>query len=470
METPTPQPKARVLIVDDDPLCCRHLERLLAYEGYDSLCASNAQDALALVEKSDVDVVITDLCMPDLCGTDLIRCIGEKKPNLPCILVTGFGTAERAVEALRAGAFWYLPKPFEGGSKTVARLVARAIEHRRIRSKRAGRTGATGGTKGVQIVGTSPAIHDVLDQAKRVAPLDTTILLSGESGTGKDLIAQSIHAQSPRRNKPFIAVNCGAIPEDLLESELFGHIKGAFTHATENRTGRFSSADGGTIFLDEVGDMSPRFQVKMLRVLQTGEFQAVGSSKTQRVDVRILAATNQDLRVAADDGRFREDLYYRLAVIPIHLPALRERPEDIPLLVDFFAERFREISGFEVPGISSTAIDMLQRYAWPGNVRELENIVERLLVLCDGREVGASDLPPELCMPSVSHIEPSEIANLSFKKAVQAFESDLLIRALDDNNWNKSAAAEALGIKRTTLVDMIRRKNLAEYTPGPQAD
>ena len=461
--------KARVLVVDDNEACRRNLSRLLEFRGYEAVGAPDAATARSIIAGGGADVMITDLCMPDTDGIELIRQARKIDDRVPGILVTGFGTAERAVEALQAGAFWYLPKPFEGGVRTVARLVDRALEQRRITSHLRTEGLSTRRFPTGTIVGDSPALLNALDQAHRVAPLSTTVLITGESGTGKDLIAQLIHEKSPRSRGSFVAVNCGAIPEDLLESELFGHVKGAFTGATEDRVGRFASAHQGTLFLDEVGDMSPRFQVKLLRVLQTGEFQPVGSSETQRVDVRLIGATNQDLREAADSGRFRNDLYYRIAVIPIVLPPLRKRREDIPSLVASFTEKLQKMSGKSMCGLSPDAIRMLAKYTWPGNVRELENIVERLLVLSDGMEVHASDLPTELCIATAPSNSPTRpIGGLSFKDAVHRFESDLILRALDEHNWNKSAAAQSLGMKRTTLIDMIRRKNLGNGGFAPR--
>ncbi len=457
--------RARVLVVDDDDLCRRHLIRLLQYQGHEAVPASDAQTALDLLRQGKVDVLITDLCMPDMQGTELIRRARKIDSHVPCILVTGFGTAERAVEALAAGAFWYLPKPFEGGVRTVTHLVDRALEHRRILIHRTQNASRPERPEAPRMIGESDALALLMDRVGRVAPLDTTVLVLGESGTGKDLVAREIHARSSRANKPYIAVNCGAIPEDLLESELFGHLKGAFTHASEDRKGRFAAADGGTLFLDEVGDMSLRFQVKMLRVLQTGDFQPVGSSKTHHADVRIIGATNQNVQKAVKEGRFREDLYYRLAVIPIEVPALRERPEDIPSLVEHFTERFRKSSGIAESRLSDNAVGALANHSWPGNIRELENLIERLLVLNAGQEVRVEDLPGEMGLGK--SLPQTRQPALGFRDAVERFESDLILRALDDADWNKSAAATALGVKRTTLLDMIRRKNLDPDQPVP---
>jgi DNA-binding NtrC family response regulator len=461
----TQLPSVRVLVVDDDDACRRTLCRLLEARGYEPVEAENALVALRLLEKRSAEVLITDLCMPDMSGIDLIRRVKALDACLPCILITGRGSAESAVDALRAGAFWYLPKPFVGGIETLARLVERALDFRRLAIRRSrsepASTPREKRIRGIgQMIGQSPQLGALKERIERVAPLDSTVLILGESGCGKELVARALHAKSARADGPFIAVNCGAIPEDLLESELFGHVRGAFTHATENREGRFAAADGGTLFLDEIGDMSPRFQVKMLRVLQSGDFQAVGSSKTQVSDVRIVSATHQNVKAAVAEGRLREDLYYRIAVIPLEVPALRERSGDIPLLVEHFTERFRHSSGREVAGLSQDALAALEGYAWPGNIRELENLVERLLVLSDGHEVGPDDLPHDLGSASAPRTENAGLGRLDFREAVGRLESDLILRALSEAKGNKSAAAASLGIKRTTLLDMIRRKRL----------
>jgi transcriptional regulator with GAF, ATPase, and Fis domain len=313
------------------------------------------------------------------------------------------------------------------------------------------------------IIGNSPALRRVLDLVEKVADSNSTVLITGETGTGKELIVRAIHDRSRRADQNLVPVNCGAIPEELLESELFGHVRGAFTNAVENREGRFSLADSGTIFLDEIGDMRPNLQIKLLRVLQERSFEPVGSSKTVKVDVRIIAATNQDLEQAMQEKRFREDLFYRLNVIPINLPPLRERREDVPVLIQHFLERARSEGRSRVEGISNDALDLLCEYGWPGNVRELENLVERLVVLHGEGMIQVEDLPspfrPQTCFASVAPRVPS--SGISFSDEVNRFESDLILQALDQTHWNKQRAAQLLGLNRTTLMDKIKRKGLA---------
>ncbi len=313
------------------------------------------------------------------------------------------------------------------------------------------------------IIGNSLALRRVLDLVEKVADSDSTVLITGETGTGKEVIARAIHDNSQRAGQNLVPVNCGAIPEELLESELFGHVRGAFTNAVGNREGRFSAADSGSIFLDEIGDMRPSLQIKLLRVLQEREFEPVGSSKTVSVDVRVIAATNQDIQEAIREKRFREDLYYRLHVIPIELPPLRERREDIPLLLQHFLERASSVGRSQIEGISDSALDVLCDYAWPGNVRELENLVERLVVLHGEGMIRVEDLPspfrPQTCFASVAPRVPS--SGICFSDEVNRFESDLILQALDQTHWNKQRAAQLLGLNRTTLMDKIKRKGLA---------
>ena len=453
------KPKPVLLIVDDDDLCRRQLTRLGSTIGCQVEAVSDPDVAMKRIAQGGIDVVLTDLCMPAMSGTDLIKRILAYEKTIPCILMTGFGSADKAADALRAGAFWYLPKPFDGGGQAVRRLVERALEHRQLQHQKLDATKNLDSGSAPCIVGGSSSLQSLLDQATQVARTDATVLIEGESGTGKDLVAQTIHARSLRSSKPFVAMNCGAIPEELLESELFGHTKGSFTHATSAREGRFARADGGTIFLDEVGDMSLRFQVKLLRVLETGDFQPVGSSATQNANVRIIAATNQDLADSVRRQTFRSDLYYRLNVVPLRVPPLRERREDIPDLIAHFVEKFRQRSGQFTKEVSPDTVAALCQYPWPGNIRELENMVERLMVLSDTQTVERHELPFHL-KPAVTFGDPEISEQVGFREAVDRFEASLILQALDDSQWNKSAAAESLGIKRTTLVDMVRRKRL----------
>jgi DNA-binding NtrC family response regulator len=462
--------KAHLLVVDDEELYRRALERVLARVGYSVSTARDASEAMAIVSTQPLDLVLTDVRMPGIQGLELVRQIREYDPDLPCIVITGYGSAESSVEALRAGAFWYLQKPFDQGNlDVVRRLVEQAIEHGRLKvENRMLQSQLRSRYRFENIVGHSAGLRRVLEVVEKVADTESTVLVTGESGTGKELIARAVHFNSRRAERMFVTVNCGAIPEELLESELFGHVRGAFTNAISHREGRFSLANGGTIFLDEIGDMSPNLQVKLLRVLQDRTFEPVGSSKTVKVSVRVIAATNQDLEVAIRERRFREDLYYRLNVIPIEVPPLRERAEDIPLLVQHFLDVAAQDKGKRVDGISREALECLCAYDWPGNVRELENLIERLVVLRDEGEIGLADLPAALRRPSAPPSGAPRISasGLAFNEAVDRFETDLITQALEQTHWNKNRAAQLLGLNRTTLIEKIKKKGLEPPSPS----
>jgi len=426
--------------------------------------ARDATSALEFVSSQPIDLVLVDVKMPGINGLELVRQIHEFAPDLPCIVITGYGSPESSVEALKAGAYWYLEKPFDQGHlDVVRRLVEQAIEHGRLKTENRLLQGQLQSKYRFEnIIGSSAALRSVLETVSKVAMTDSTILITGESGTGKELVARAIHFNSKRADKMFVTVNCGAIPEELLESELFGHVRGAFTNAVANREGRFSVAHEGTIFLDEIGDMSPTLQVKLLRVLQDRTFEPVGSSKTQSVDVRVIAATNQDLEDAIAERRFREDLFYRLNVIPIVVPPLRERRDDIPLLAQHFLNIANEGRGSHSVEFSQEVIERMSGFAWPGNVRELENLVERLVTLCSGRVIGASDLPESLQassspVPAAPQIPPQ---GLSFRDVVDQFESDLILQALEITHGNKNRAAQLIQMNRTTMLEKMKKKGV----------
>jgi DNA-binding NtrC family response regulator len=431
--------------------------------GHTVVTARDATEALRIVSERPVDLVLSDVQMPGINGLELIRQIHDASPDLPCIVITGYGGAEQSVEALRAGAFWYLEKPFDQAHlDVVRRLVEQAVEVGRLRSEnRRLQHQLSSRYRFQNIVGSSKTLRDVLDLVAKVADTDATVLITGESGTGKELIAKAIHYNSRRAERMLVTVNCGAIPEELLESELFGHVRGAFTSADRQREGRFALADGGTIFLDEIGDMSPNLQVKLLRVLQERTFEPVGSSKTLSVDVRVVAATNQDLEQAIRERRFREDLFYRLNVFPIEVPPLRERGEDIPLLAQHFLDLANEQKGKSVESLTPATLERLVAHSWPGNVRELENLMERLVILTGEGAIDPSHLPPALLereTPSVS--VPLPPTGLSFRDVVEDFETDLILQALEQTHWNKNRAAQLLGLNRTTLLEKIKKKGL----------
>jgi DNA-binding NtrC family response regulator len=459
----SPLRSSHVLVVDDEELYRRALERIIARAGHDVTTARDAGEALRIASSEDVDLVLCDVKMPGISGLELVRQLHEIQPDLPCIVITGYGGPQSSIEALRAGAFWYLEKPFEQDHLGVIRaLVDQAIEHGRLKSEnRSLHTQLRSRYKFESIVGKSGALQRVLEIVEKVADTESTVLITGESGTGKELIARALHYNSSRANRPLITVNCGAIPEELLESELFGHVKGAFTNAIQDRQGRFAAADGGTIFLDEIGDMSPTLQVKLLRVLQERSFEAVGTSTTVEVNVRVIAATNQNLPVMIEERRFRQDLYFRLNVLPIEMPSLRDRRDDVPLLVHYFLDASRERQNL-VDSISDEAMERMVDYDWPGNVRELENMIERMVVLRGAGELTVVDLPEHLQDPPapVTPAPRLSASGISFNDEVDQFERDLILQALERTHWNKNKAAQLLGLNRTTLVEKIRKKGL----------
>jgi DNA-binding NtrC family response regulator len=458
--------KSHVLVVDDEELYRRSLERILTRVGHEVSQARNATEALTAVGERSIDLVLADIRMPGLNGLELVRQIHDINADLPCIVVTGFGSPESSVDALRAGAYWYLEKPFDQANlDVIRRLVDQAIEHGRLKSEnRILHSQLRTKYRFDSVIGSSGALRGVLEIVSKVADSDSIVLITGESGTGKELIARAIHYNSRRAERPLVTVNCGAIPEELLESELFGHVRGAFTNAIANREGRFTVANGGSIFLDEIGDMSPNLQVKLLRVLQERTFEPVGSSKTEHVDVRVIAATNQELEQAIRDGRFREDLFYRLNVIPIEVPPLRERREDVPLLAQHFLDVLNRERDTKIESISDEAMARLCGYGWPGNVRELENLIERLTILRGDGEIGVEDLPAsfsrsESATPRAPKIPES---GLSFRDVVDDFETDLILQALEQTGWNKNRAARLLELNRTTLIEKIKKKGLKD--------
>lgn len=438
--TGLPDAKGRILIVDDTPATLELLQRNLISWGYAVYMASDVAEAINILDVSKVDLVITDLKMPGLSGVHLVRHVRENFNDTAVMIVTGYPSVKGAVEVIKTGAEEYLIKPF-----TDEELLS-AVE-RTLRNLRMRRTAHTSPARGTAVshglIGESRAMSRIGDFIEKAALTSATVLISGESGTGKELVARAIHYRSARASAPFVPVNCGAIPEELLESELFGHIKGAFTGATETRAGFFQTADGGTIFLDEISETSLSMQVKLLRVLQDREVCMVGSTRTRKVDVRILASTNKDLTVLVKKGLFREDLFYRINVIAVELPPLREREDDIFLLIQHFARKFAEELGGSVPRFSDGALQALSKHYWPGNVRELENIVQRLLVMRDGDIIDTPDLPS---LMRFSALQPTPL-NRTLAEAESAYIHSVLVSVND----NKTQAAKILGIDRKTL-------------------
>ena len=440
-----------ILIVDDEKNYLVVLEALLGPEGYEILTSGSAQDAIDLIRESDLDLIITDMKMPGTSGMELLEESKKIKPDLPVIMMTAYGTIEMAVEAMKKRAYDYITKPFQ--NEELKLTVKKALEnYQLVKENRRLSEALSDRYKYRNIIGKSKAMQEIYEMIGKVAQSKASVFISGASGTGKELIAKAIHYDSPRKDRPFISVNCGALTETLLESELFGHEKGAFTGAVNMKKGRFELADGGTLFLDEVGDMPPPLQVKLLRVLQEMEFERVGGTKTIKVDVRVLSASNRNIKEDVAEGNFREDLFYRLNVINIEVPSLRERTEDIRLLVDHFVEKYRQDEGGERIELSPEAWKILYGYSWPGNVRELENIIERAVVLSADRVVGPEDLPAELSERREEvDVERFIPLDAPLQKTLEQIEEKLIRRALDQCDNVQSQAAEILGISRHVM-------------------
>jgi DNA-binding NtrC family response regulator len=458
--------KPHVLVVDDSEGYRAALERMLSRAGYSVTAARDGVEAMTALGAQPTDLVLCDVKMPGISGHELVRQVHDVNPDLPCIVITGSGGGESSLEALQAGAYWYLEKNSDSSGHDVLRkLAAQAIEHGRLKAENRSLQRQLQARYGFdQLIGASEPLQRVLERVERVADTDSTVLITGESGSGKELIARAVHFGSRRAERSFVTVNCGAIPEELLESELFGHVRGAFTNAIASREGRFALAHGGTIFLDEIGDMSPTLQVKLLRVLQDRSFEPVGSSQTQRVDVRVIAATHQNLAAAIREKRFREDLFYRLNVIPIEMPPLRARKDDIPLLVNHFLKKVQEERHVAACSIERDALARMCVHDWPGNVRELENTVERLVVLKGGGTIGVEDLPASLREAPSARSNAAPVVpegGLPLTATVDRFEAELIRQALERTGWNKNQAAKLLEMNRTTLLEKIKKHGLS---------
>ncbi len=452
-----------IIVVDDERSIRIGLQGLLSKEGYHVQAAGSGEEALLMLEDQSVDLVLTDLRMPGLDGVGLLKKIKEQFPTTLVMMMTAYGSEKIAVEAMKAGAHDYIVKPFDNDE--VKLLVRQALEQSALRREVQHlheRLDAT--FRFDSILGTGPAMQQVFDMVKKVAGTDLTVLVTGESGTGKELIANALHQNSPRRSGPFIKVNCAAMARELVESELFGHEKGAFTGAVSSREGKFAAADKGTIFLDEIGDMSLETQAKVLRVLQEREFERVGGNRLIRVDVRVIAATNRDLKKMVQEEKFREDLFYRLNVVSVPLPPLRERQEDIPLLIKHFLEQTAAQYNREPKSLSAEAYHLLLQHPWPGNVRELKNEMEAALILSAGEDIQATDL--RLSQPShrAEVTAPSASGPLLFKEAkqkmVETFEQEFILRALRRHQSNITRAAAEMGLHRQQLQQKIRELGL----------
>ena len=448
---------ASIMVIDDEPLMRMTVQDALAAEGFGVMTAETGRKGIDLFKNKHVDVLITDLRLPDMDGIEILKEVKAVNPAIQVILITAFGSIDSAVNAMKEGASDYLTKPFAMDKllliiKRILRMKQLEEENVSLRKKVEERYGLEG------LVGKSPQMLKLYELIETVAQTDTTVLISGESGTGKELAANAIHFQSPRKKGPFVKVNCAALPETLLESELFGHEKGAFTGALRQRKGRFEMADGGTLFLDEIGDISLGVQVKLLRVLQERQFERVGGNETLSVDVRLICATQKDLKDEIRKGAFREDLYYRLNVVPIALPPLRERREDVLLLADHFIDKFSKKMGKEITGLTGDAKTLLLKYPFPGNIRELENMLERAIALIKGKVIQAEDLPDELCG------QPSSIQDVCNRirgskplaSATKLFEKEYIQSVLEKTQGKKGQAADTLGISRKSLWEKIK--------------
>ena len=454
-----------ILIAEDNDLSRENLVELLTQCGYDVKAVGNGREAMNAVVEEKFNLVITDLKMPHVDGLELLKFLKERDPENIVIMITGYGTVNTAVDAMKLGAFDYITKPLR--DDLVKLTVARALSFVRLKEENVVLKDHLKEKQDFgKLIGYSDCMKKIFETIGKVSSSDSTVLIYGESGTGKELVARAIHFNSDRRSQPLVPVNCGAIPEELLESELFGHEKGSFTGAIRTKIGRFELAHSGTIFLDEIGDMSPALQVKLLRVIQEREFERIGGIKTISVDVRIIAATNQNLEKAVAEKKFREDLYYRINVIPINLPPLRERGADIEILANHFLRRFSQLNKKKIDRISPEAMGCIMRYSWPGNVRELENLMEMVVVLKEEGDIEVDDLPPKLLSQrtegsSQGHMKlPSE--GLNFNEVVSLFERDLLLQALHKSRGVKNRAAKLLQLNRTTLVEKLKRFNLQE--------
>ena len=465
-------PKTRILVIDDEAAIRDSLRTTLEYEGYEFIGAATGQEGLALAEREAPDLVLLDVKMPGMDGLDVLTRLHAMSEMLPIIMISAHGTPTTAIEAVRKGAVDFLEKPFESTDRLYV-TIRNALEQARLRDEN--RTLKRAVELRHQMIGDSLALKQVMAAVSRAAPTNATVLITGESGVGKELVARTIHGNSKRSRERFVQVNCAAIPEELIESELFGHEKGSFTGATEKQVGKFEQADRGTIFLDEVGDMSPKTQAKVLRVLQEGEVERLGSARTIKVDVRVIAATNKNLEDEIEKGHFREDLYFRLAVIPIHVPPLRERHEDIALLVRHYMDYFSRENNVRPKRITQAALEALQRYRWKGNIRELRNTVERLIIMTGGDTIDVADLPDIVRSPASAHAGLAASKAPSESEAAKAgtlrefkdnAERAFLVAKLRENGWNISKTAEVIDTPRSNLYKKLEQYQISQETDG----
>lgn len=443
--------KEKILIVDDEIGILDTVSEILKDEGYDTFTAENAEDALNIIEKQEIDLVFLDVWLPKMSGIEALKKLKEKDSQIPVIMISGHANIEIAVQAIKLGAFDFLEKP--PSMERVILTTERALQFKNLEKENIKLRSSI--TKKYELIGSSNAMKRIKTQIEMVAKGDSRVLIFGESGTGKELVARMIHSLSQRANAPFVEVNCAAMPQELIESELFGHEKGAFTGAIEKKLGKFELANGGSLFLDEVGDMSLLTQAKLLRVIETQKFQRVGGTKDITVNVRIISATNKELTEEIKKGSFREDLYWRLNVVPIYLPSLRKRKEDIPELINYFIEEFNREKGWKIKKIDNKAMKMLQEYDWTGNVRELKNAVERLMIMIPHETIDISDIE-NLGIIVERTKKESYFSYITLKEAKESFERDFILRKLKENNWNMTKTAELIGIERSNLYKKIK--------------
>ena len=465
-------PKPRILVIDDEAAIRDSLRMTLEYNGYEFAGAATGQEGLALAERELPDLVLLDIKMPGMDGMEVLGRLRSMGEALPVIMISGHGTTSTAVDAIKRGAFDFLDKPFDSTDHLLV-TIGNALEQGRLRDEN--RTLKKVAEVRHQMIGESAALKQVMAAVARAAPTNATVLITGESGVGKELVARTVHRNSLRSRERFVQVNCAAIPEELIESELFGHEKGSFTGATEKAIGKFEQADKGTIFLDEVGDMSAKTQAKVLRVLQEGEVERLGAARTVKVDVRVIAATNKNLEEEIEKGHFREDLYFRLAVIPIHVPPLRDRPQDIPLLVGHAIEYFSRENNVRPKRITQAVLDALQRYRWKGNIRELRNMVERLIIMSGGDTIDVADLPAAVRTPGSqvageASQKPLGEADGSKAGTLREFkdssERAYLVAKLRESGWNISKTAEIIDTPRSNLYKKLEQYGISQDTDG----
>lgn len=463
------EPWSNILVVDDEAVIREGMRRILEGKGYRVEASASGRAAIEKIQDHDFDVVITDLKMPGMDGIEVLKTIKILQPDVPVIIITGYSTVDTAVEAMKSGAFDYIAKPFT--SELIIDKVQKAIANKTVSRESFSLNKELGRGRGFDdFVGESPEMQKVYRRIMQVAPTESTVLITGESGTGKELVARAIHNNSPRHSNPFVAVDCTSLPETLLESELFGHVKGSFTGAIHSKTGLFKVADGGTLFLDEISNISLATQAKLLRVLQERVLTPIGDTRVIPIDIRLVAATNTNLRAMIAKGTFRDDLFFRLNVIPVHLPLLRERKGDLQLLIFHFVRKFSEEVGKEIKGLAPNAIEVLEEYTFPGNVRELENIIERAVVLCEGDVIQKANLElrsveeekhMEMNSVPLSIEELKETKKQIRERAVEPIEKAFVINALKRNNWNVSQAAEETGMLRPNFHALLKKLGIS---------